>query len=73
MAEDVGHPLGVGVGDGVVAAENDGDRSGAGDLLDGGLERRQGDLDVAGVHLDVAGVDHPKVAQTVGPQRQGGP
>jgi hypothetical protein len=33
----------------------------------------QGDLDVAGVHLDVAGVDDPEVDQPVGPERQARP
>jgi len=70
VPEDVGHALHVGIGNRVVPAENHGDRARAGDLLDGPLQRRQGDLDVPGEHLHVAGVEHPQVAQTVGPQGQ---
>ena len=73
VAEHVGHPLGVGVGDGVVAAEHDRDRAGAGHLLDRRLEGGQRALDVAGVHLHVAGVDDAQVLQAVGAQRQAGP
>ena len=73
VAEHVGHALGVGVGDRVVAAEHDGDRACAGHLLDGRLEPAEGRLDVAGRHLDVAGVDDPEVLQRVGAQRQRGP
>ncbi len=66
VAEDVGAPRGVGIGDRVVAAEDDGDGAGPGDPLDRSLEGRQGRLDVAGVHLDVAGVDDGEVTQCVG-------
>jgi hypothetical protein len=62
VAEDVGHALGVGEGNRVVTAEDDRARARAGHLLDRGLERRQGRLDVTGVHLDVARVEHPQVA-----------
>ena len=47
VTEDVGHALGVGVGDRVVAAEDERDRAGPGDLLDCGLQGREGRLDVA--------------------------
>ena len=40
VAEHVGHPVGVGEGDRVVAAEHDGDRAGAGHRLDGRLAAR---------------------------------
>jgi len=48
------------------------DRSGAGNLLDRGLERRKGDLDVAGVHLDVACVDDAEVLEAVRSKGQAG-
>ena len=70
MAQDVGHSLGVGEGDRVVAAEDDRDRPGPGHLLHRGLEGRERHLDVAGEHLDVPGVDHPQVGQAVGAQGQ---
>ena len=70
VAEHVRAALGVGIGDRVITAEDDRDRTGSGGLLDGGLQRRQGHLDVAGVHLDVPGVIDVQVQQTVGPQRQ---
>ena len=66
-------PLASGKVDRVVAAEDDRDGSRTGDLLDRGLEGRQGDLDVTGVHLHVAGVDHREVDQAVGAQRQARP
>ena len=56
----------------MIPAERERDRSGLRDLLHRRLERRQGDLDVAGVHLDVTGVVDLEVAQPVGPQRQRG-
>jgi hypothetical protein len=73
VAEDVRHALGVGEGDRVVAAEDDGDRPGPGHRLDRGLQCGQRGLDVTGVHLDVPGVEDPQVAQPVGAQRQARP
>ena len=49
----------VGVGDRVVAAEHDRDRAGLGDLVDRLLQTLDRGVDVAGVHLDVAGIDAP--------------
>ena len=66
----VGAALGVGVGDRVVPAKGDRYRPGPGHLLHRRLERRQGDLDVAGVHLHITGVVDLRSAQTVGPQCQ---
>ena len=55
-ADHVRTALGVGVGDRVVPTQGKRYRPGPGDLLDRGLERRKGDLDVAGVHLHITGV-----------------
>ena len=73
VAQHVGHALGVREGDRVVAAEDDRDRTGAGDLLHRCLQHPEGALDVAGWHLHVAGVDHSQVLQAVGAQRQARP
>jgi hypothetical protein len=59
VAEDVGHPGGVGEGDRVVAAEDHRDGARPGNAGHGLPQRRQRSLDVAGWHLDVARVEHP--------------
>jgi hypothetical protein len=63
-----GDPRDVGERDRVVTAEDHGDGAARCDRRHRLRERRQGPLDVAGRHLDVAGVQDAQVAQPVDPQ-----
>ena len=61
----LGDALGGGVGDGVVAAEDDGDGSGLGDLAAGFHDSLEGALAVELLDADVADVDDAELAEGV--------
>ena len=57
----------------MITTEGNRDGPGLNHLLHRRLQRRQRDLDVAGVHLHITGVVDVQVLQAVGPQCQRGP
>jgi hypothetical protein len=63
-------PLHVRERDAVVAAQHHRHRAARAHRRDGLLQRGERALDVAGEHLDVAGVEHPQVAQRVDAEGQ---
>ena len=69
VAEVPGHAGGVGQRDRVVPAEDQRDGAGRGDGVHRILQGPEGALDLAGRHLDVAGVDDPDVLEGVDAQR----